>query len=57
MIKKIFSKLFRLYNVLYVKRSEKQDIQVAKNFFFNLELNLDKIDDINLLNYCVFSKR
>lgn len=56
MIKKIFSKLFRLYNVLYVKRSEKQDIQVAKNFFFNLELNLDKIDDINLLNYCVFSQ-
>jgi len=31
-------------------------IQIAKNFFFNLNLNLDKILDLESLNYKVFSQ-
>lgn len=56
LIKKIYQPFLTKYNHLLKKKFDDLKIQNSKNFFFNMELNLNKIDDINQLNYKVFSQ-
>jgi len=51
---KIFKPFLKKYNL--TKKFENLKIQIAKNFFFNLELNLENIKDIDQTNYKVFSQ-
>ena len=53
-IMKIFKPFLKKYNL--TKKFENLKIQIAKNFFFNLELNLENIKDIDQTNYKVFSQ-
>ncbi len=52
----IYKPFLRRFNFFLEKKFEKQKIQNSKNFFFNLELNLEKIEDIDSINYKVFSQ-
>ena len=52
----IFKPLLKKFESFILKNFEKQKIQVSKNFFLNLELNLDKIENIDSINYKVFSQ-
>tara|TARA_B110000037_G_scaffold190274_1_gene223040 strand:+ start:163 stop:1083 length:921 start_codon:yes stop_codon:yes gene_type:complete len=51
---KIFKPFLKKYYL--TKKFENLKIQIAKNFFFNLELNLENIKDIDQTNYKVFSQ-
>ena len=53
-IMKIFKPFLKKYYL--TKKFENLKIQIAKNFFFNLELNLENIKDIDQTNYKVFSQ-
>ena len=55
-IKKIFSPFLKKYDFYLKKKFETLKIQNSKNFFFNLELNLEKINNIDQANYKVFSQ-
>lgn len=55
-IKKIFRPYLKKYDFYLKKKFETLKIQNAKNFFFNLELNLENINDIDQANYKVFSQ-
>ena len=55
-IKKIFRPSLKKYDFYLKKKFETLKIQNAKNFFFNLELNLENINDIDQANYKVFSQ-
>ena len=54
-IKKIFRPFLKKCDFYLNKKFETLKIQNSKNFFFNLELNLEKINDIDQTNYKVFS--
>ena len=53
-IMKIFKPFLKKNDL--TKKFENLKIQIAKNFFFNLELNLENIKDIDQTNYKVFSQ-
>lgn len=55
-IKKIFIPFLKKYDFFLKKKIETLKIQNSKNFFFNLELNLENINDIDQTNYKVFSQ-
>jgi len=55
-IKKIYQPFLKKYDFYLKKKFEDLKIQNSKNFFFNLELNLENINDIDQTNYKVFSQ-
>lgn len=55
-IKKIYQPFLRKFDFFLEKKFDKIKIQNSKNFFFNMELNIDKINDINQTYYKVFSQ-
>ena len=55
-IKKIYKPFFRKFDFFLRKKFDELKIQNSKNFFFNMELNLDKINDIDKINYKVYSQ-
>ena len=55
-IKKIYRPFLRKFDFFLRKKIDELKIQNSKNFFFNMELNLDKINDIDKINYKVFSQ-
>ena len=55
-IKKIFRPFLKKCDFYLNKKFETLKIQNSKNFFFNLELNLENINDIDQTNYKVFSQ-
>ncbi len=55
-IKKIIKKVLGPYYIRFIRKLDEIKIQIAKNFFFNLESKLDQISNINSLDYKVFSQ-
>ncbi len=55
-IKKIYQTFSKKYNFHSKKKFEELKIQNSETFFFNMELNLEKIDNIDQINYKVFSQ-
>jgi mRNA-degrading endonuclease HigB of HigAB toxin-antitoxin module len=55
-LKKIYNPFLKRYESYLKKKFDDLKIQNSKNFFFNLELNLKNISDIDQTNYKVFSQ-
>ncbi len=57
MIKSAFRNFLNKIYHFFDRKIDQLKIQNAQNFFFNLELNLDKINNLDQLNYSVFSQK
>ena len=55
-LKKIYHPILKKYDSFLEKKLDKINILNSKNFFLNMELNLDSISDLDQVNYKIFSQ-